>query len=140
MSARIKELERRMAEASAAMNFEEARRLRDEINLIRGGASAEAAAQADTSGLSRQRAGAMGKGTSQPKPVLPEGWKPPRKPDPMTSGSASSLAEQSRCPADQTYRKCREAEVKSTILHILSRWCQQSPCATDGQRAKHPCQ
>lgn len=86
MSATIADLERRMAAAAAAMDFEEARRLRDRINLIRSGASAEDAARADTSGLTRQKAGAMGIGTSQPKPVTPPGWKRPPKPDPLTSG------------------------------------------------------
>lgn len=84
----IGDLERQMRAAAKAQNFEEARRLRDRINLIRGGASAEEAARADTSGLDRQRSGAMGIGTSQPKPVRPEGWKPPRRPDPMTRGRA----------------------------------------------------
>lgn len=86
MSETIGDLERRMAAAADAMDFEEAKRLRDRINLLRGGASPEDAAQADTSGLTRQQAGAMGIGTSQAKPVMPEGWQPPRKPDPMTSG------------------------------------------------------
>jgi hypothetical protein len=86
MSATIADLEHRMAVAAEAMDFEEARRLRDRINLVRSGASAEDAARADTSGLTRQKAGAMGIGTSQPKPVRPPGWKPPPKPDPMTSG------------------------------------------------------
>jgi hypothetical protein len=86
MDATIAELEQRMKAAAEAMDFEEARRLRDRINLVRSGASAEDAARADTSGLTRQKAGAMGIGTSQPKPVRPPGWKPPPKPDPMTSG------------------------------------------------------
>lgn len=86
MSATIADLERRMAAAAEAMDFEEARRLRDRINLIRSGASAEDAARADTSGLTRQKAGAMGIGTSQPKPVTPPDWKRPPKPDPLTTG------------------------------------------------------
>lgn len=75
-----------MAAAAAALDFEEARALRDAINLIRSGASAEDAESADTSGLTRQQAGAMGIGTSQPKPVTPPGWKKPPKPNPLTSG------------------------------------------------------
>jgi hypothetical protein len=75
-----------MAAAAQAMDFEEARRLRDRINLLRGGATAEDAARADTSGLTRQKLGAMGIGTSQAKPVMPAGWTPPPKPDPMTTG------------------------------------------------------
>lgn len=86
MNATIADLEQRMTAAAEAMDFEEARRLRDRINLLRSGASAEEAARADTSGLTRQQAGAMGIGTSRPKPVTPPGWKRPPKPDPLTSG------------------------------------------------------
>jgi len=86
MAGEIEELEHQMYAAAEAMNFELARQLRDQINLIRGGASAEDAAIADTAGLTRQRNGAMGLGTSQSKPKPPAGWSPPRKPDPMTSG------------------------------------------------------
>lgn len=81
----VENLERRMTAAADAMDFEEARRLRDQINLIRGGASPADAVQADTSSLTRQKSGAMGIGTSQPTPVKPEGWRPPPKPDMMTS-------------------------------------------------------
>jgi len=80
------DLERRMAAAAEAMDFEEARRLRDQINLIRGGATYDEAAKTDTSDLTRQKSGAMGIGTSQSTPVKPDGWKPPKKPDVMTAG------------------------------------------------------
>lgn len=86
MKTDITELARRMAAAAEAQDFEEARRLRDQINLIRGGASPTEAARADTAGLSRQKSGAMGIGTDTPKPVRPAGWQSPKKPDPMTSG------------------------------------------------------
>lgn len=86
MSDEAGDLQRRMTAAAEAMDFEEARRLRDRINLLRGGAGPEDAARTDTSGLTRQKSGAMGIGTSQGKPVTPEGWRPPSKPDPMTSG------------------------------------------------------
>lgn len=86
MSAELEDLESRMTAAAEAMDFEEARRLRDRINLIRGGATPEEAALADTSGLARQKSGAMGIGTSQAKPTRPPGWTPPPKPDAMTSG------------------------------------------------------
>ena len=86
MTDTIEDLQRRMDAAASALDFEEARRLRDRINLMRGGASAEEAAQADTSGLVRQQPGAMGLGTSRQRPVAPLGWKPPSKPDLMTSG------------------------------------------------------
>jgi hypothetical protein len=82
----IEALRKRMEAASQAMDFEEAQRLRDRINLIRGGASTADAEQADTSGLTRQAPGAMGLGTSQQRVTPPPGWTPPRKPDPMTRG------------------------------------------------------
>lgn len=86
MSDDIDVLRRRMEAAAEALDFEEAKRLRDQLNLLRGGASPEAAKDADTSGLARQQPGAMGLGTSQQRVTPPAGWKPPRKPDPMTTG------------------------------------------------------
>jgi hypothetical protein len=85
MSGEIAALEQRMRVAAEAMDFELARQLRDQINLIRGGASVEDAVRADTAGLTRQQNGSMGLGSSQAKPARPAGWKPPRRPDPMTS-------------------------------------------------------
>ena len=79
-------LRQRMEAAAAALDFEEARRLRDQITLIRGGATAADAEAADLSGVTRQRPGAMGLGTSQQRVEPPAGWKPPPKPDPMTRG------------------------------------------------------
>jgi hypothetical protein len=73
-----------MEQAAADEDFELARKYRDQIALIRGGASAVEAEAADTAGLRRQRPGAMGLGTSQQKMTPPKGWTPPRKPDPMT--------------------------------------------------------
>ena len=84
MTAEIEELQRRMEAAAQALDFEEARRLRDRLNLLRGGASTADAAAADTSGLVRQQPGSMGLGTSQARPTPPPGWRPPQKPDPMT--------------------------------------------------------
>jgi hypothetical protein len=86
MTDSIEDLQRRMAAAASALDFEEARRLRDRINLIRGGASPAEAERADTAGLVRQKPGAMGLGTSRQRPVPPPGWMPPPKPDLMTSG------------------------------------------------------
>jgi len=85
MTDTLEDLQRKMEAAASALDFEEARRLRDRINLIRGGASAAEVEQADTSGLVRQQPGAMGLGTSRQRPVPPPGWKPPPKPDLMTS-------------------------------------------------------
>lgn len=86
MTDTIEDLHRRMEAAATARDFEEARRLRDRINLLRGGASAADAARADTADLDRQQPGSMGLGTSRQRPVPPPGWKRPPKPDLMTSG------------------------------------------------------
>jgi len=84
MSDEIDDLRRRMEAAAEAMDFEEAGRLRNRISLLRGGAiDAEAV---DTARLDRQQPGKMGLGTSQQRLTPPDGWKPPRKPDPMTRG------------------------------------------------------
>ena len=77
----IEDLRRRMEEAAAALDFETAKRLRDQISLLRSGGEV-----ADTEGLTRQQPGAMGLGTSQQRVVPPEGWVKPKKPDPMTRG------------------------------------------------------
>jgi len=82
-------LRERMEAAAAALDFEEARRLRDQISLARGAREGEDA-EADVSGLERQRPGAMGLGTSQQRMTPPEGWRPPAKPDPMTCGRSRS--------------------------------------------------
>jgi hypothetical protein len=70
-------LERRMAEAVAAEDFEAAARLRDRIAALkaRGGESL----------FHRQTPGRMGLGTDQQVLAPPKGWKPPKKPDLMTS-------------------------------------------------------
>ncbi|WP_033920009.1 UvrB/UvrC motif-containing protein [Sphingomonas sp. 37zxx] len=86
MADTIASIERRMMLAADALDFEEARRLRDQLNLLRGGADPEGAAQADTAGLTRQQPGAMGLGSSRSRPMPPPGWKPPARPDSMTSG------------------------------------------------------
>ncbi|HYW15564.1 MAG TPA: UvrB/UvrC motif-containing protein [Allosphingosinicella sp.] len=88
MSDEIGELRLRMEAAAEAMDFEEAKRLRDRIAMIRGGASREEAEKADSSGLIRQQPGRMGLGTSQQRVTPPEGWTPPPKPDPMTRGGS----------------------------------------------------
>lgn len=86
MTESIEQLHREMEAAADALDFETARRLRDQINLLRGGADVDAAARADTLGLSRQKPGAMGLGTNRQQVVPPPGWKRPPKPDPMTKG------------------------------------------------------
>ena len=89
MEETLESLQHKMEEAARALDFEEAKRCRDRISLMRSGASAVDAAQADFAGLERQQPGAMGLGTSQPRIQPPPGWKPPRKPDPMTARSSS---------------------------------------------------
>lgn len=82
--AAVTALAREMELASAALDFERARLLRDRLNLLRGGASLDDALTADTDGIARQQPGKMGLGTSQQRMTPPEGWQPPPKPDPMT--------------------------------------------------------
>lgn len=78
MTDEIDSLRARMEAAAAALDFEEARRLRDAMERL-------AAAQPGSK-LRRQEPGAMGLGTSDQVFKPPPGWKPPKKPDPMTSG------------------------------------------------------
>ncbi len=87
MAETIQTLTAQMEAAVAALDFEEARRLRDIIILMRGGASADGAARSDTTGINRQAPGAMGLGTSQQAMTPPPGWRPPPKPDLMTRGT-----------------------------------------------------
>ncbi len=86
MSEDITTLHAHMEAAAATLDFEQARRLRDRINLLRGGASGADAAAADARGLTRQQSGAMGLGTSRQRVEPPAGWTPPPRPDPMTTG------------------------------------------------------
>lgn len=85
MTDTIDTLRVQMEAAAAAMDFETASRLRDRINLLRGGADPQEAQAADTAGLTRQKPGAMGLGTSRQRIEPPAGWSPPRKPDPMVT-------------------------------------------------------
>ena len=96
----IEQIRRRMEAAAAALDFEEASRLRDQLNLLRGGATGAEADGADTSGLTRQQPGRMGLGTSQQRVVPPPGWRPPPKPDAMTKGRAHQRG-RGRSPADE---------------------------------------
>jgi hypothetical protein len=72
----IEDLERRMAEAAEAGDFETAALLRDAIERIRSGESA----------LREQVPGRMGLGSSQERYVRRPGRRLPKKPDPMTKG------------------------------------------------------
>lgn len=70
-----------MRTAAEAEDFETAARLRNEIEALRGEAGGTA--------LVRQPPpGEMGLGTHVPVTARPKGWKPPRKPDPMTRHTA----------------------------------------------------
>lgn len=86
MTLTLEILQRRMEDAVLALDFEEAGRCRDMINMMRGGATAAEAEEANFAGLKRQQAGAMGLGTSQQTLIPPVDWRPPPKPDPMTTG------------------------------------------------------
>lgn len=86
MAITLETLQKRMEDAALALDFEEAKRCRDMINMMRNGASPEEAQQADFTGLQRQEPGAMGLGTSQQKVTAPPGWRAPPRPDPMTAG------------------------------------------------------
>ncbi len=73
----IDDLQRRMAEAAEAGDFETAALLRDAIERIRSGKS----------GLREQVPGKMGLGSSQERYLGADRRRAlPRKPDPMTSG------------------------------------------------------
>lgn len=89
MSETLLDLQLKMDAAARALDFEEAKRCRDKISLIRGGATESEAEQADLLGVERQQPGAMGLGTSQQRVTPPKVWKPPPKPDPMTSGKTT---------------------------------------------------
>ena len=84
MTDRIADVQRRMEAAAAALDFETASRLRDELSILRG-ASGDVA-PVDPTGLVRQQPGAMGLGTSQQRVTPPPGWVKPKKPYPMTKG------------------------------------------------------
>jgi hypothetical protein len=70
-------LRRAMAEAVAAQDYETATRLRDQLNALGPG-----------SRLTRPEPGErMGLGTDTPAHKPPEGWTPPKRPDPLTTGT-----------------------------------------------------
>jgi hypothetical protein len=81
----ISELHGAMQKAAQQGDFEQAALLRDRISILRGVPDG-ATDDFDPSGLVRQQPGAMGLGTSQQRVKAPHGWKPPKKPDPMTGG------------------------------------------------------
>jgi len=68
----VEDLEAQMAAAVAREDFEAAARLRDEIAAL--------------TRFRRHTLDEMGIGTDQQAYQPPKGWKPPRRPDPMTRG------------------------------------------------------
>ena len=84
MNRELENLRRRMEAAVAAFDFEEGARLRDQISLLRGNPDGATHQDLDTSRLRRQAPGRMGLGTSEQAVSPPPGWKPPKRPDPMT--------------------------------------------------------
>ena len=93
MSDEIERIRQRMEAAAAALDFEEAARLRNQLSLLRGGASPADVEGLDTAGLDRQQPGRMDLGTSQQRIDPPPGWKPPPKPDLMTKGRSKRRSE-----------------------------------------------
>lgn len=83
---RLQDLRREMEAAAARKDYEEAGRIRDRISLLRTAGKTQDDLEFDPTGLLRQQPGAMGLGTSQQRVTPPKGWKPPKKPDPMTLG------------------------------------------------------
>ncbi len=82
----LADLARLMAEAAARDDFEEAVRLRNRLFVARQAGLREDDAAPDGDGeIARQQPGAMGIGSQHPRPTRPAGWKPPRKPPPMTA-------------------------------------------------------
>lgn len=77
----IETLERAMAEAVAAEDYEAAARLRDRIAALKG----QGPGKASESLFHRQVPGRMGLGTDQQVMAPPKGWKPPKKPDLLTN-------------------------------------------------------
>jgi len=84
---KIAVLEKAMAAAAAAEDFEAAMRLRDEIAVLRGAAPKRvASADPGEPEVRQPPPGQMGLGTHIPVAAPPKGWTRPKKPDPLTRG------------------------------------------------------
>jgi len=81
MSDDIETLQKRMAAAVAAQDYEAAARVRDQIAALKG----QGAGKQGESLFRRQVPGRMGLGTDQQVMAPPRGWKAPKKPDLLTS-------------------------------------------------------
>ncbi|QQV78906.1 UvrB/UvrC motif-containing protein [Sphingomonas aliaeris] len=86
MAETIEDVRLAMEAAADAQDFALAASLRDRISIMRGQAADADTGPIDPSGLTRQQPGKMGIGTSRQRVTPPPGWKPPPKPDLMTSG------------------------------------------------------
>ncbi|WP_197410704.1 UvrB/UvrC motif-containing protein [Devosia epidermidihirudinis] len=82
---RLMQLEREMAAAAEAMDFERATVLRNEMARIRGEEPVKEG-DPDTVTVGQPPPGAMGLGTQVPVRQPPKGWVKPKKPDFMTKG------------------------------------------------------
>jgi len=78
---KIGELEKQMAAAAVADDFERAAALRDEIAVLKGQAPGSQGGEVE---VRQPPPGQMGLGTHIPVAAPPKGWKRPKKPDPMT--------------------------------------------------------
>lgn len=74
---RLVALEKAMEEAAAAMDFEKAAALRNEIARLKGETQGDGA----DAGVGQPPPGAMGLGTHVPVRQPPKGWVKPKKPD-----------------------------------------------------------
>lgn len=74
MATDVDRLEAEMQAAAAAGDYERAAGLRDALKALRQ----------DRGQIHAPIPGAKGIGTQHPRPERPAGWKPPKKPDPMT--------------------------------------------------------
>ena len=82
----LDELKEQLEEAVASQDFETAAKLRVEIEGIQHSALVRDIDEPpQASYFQRQVPGRMGLGTDQPAPKRPDGWTPPKKPDPMTA-------------------------------------------------------
>ncbi len=86
---RLVALEKQMAQAAEAMDFEAAARLRNEMAQLRGEVP-DVSKVDDEGGLTttvgQPPPGAMGLGSNVPVRQPPKGWVKPKKPDFMTKG------------------------------------------------------
>ena len=81
---RLVALEAQMQAAAAAMDFEEAARLRNEIARLKGEGIGAAEGDETSVTVGQPPPGAMGLGTHVPVREPPKGWVKPKKPDLMT--------------------------------------------------------